>query len=257
MITVRHLAFTIFTRVLNRGSSSGSTPARWSFNAANIAKWHHSWRPCETWCTFMICSHSSSHPDSSISDNIRHSPRRDIRVLDLPGRSATAAQGLAPSLLAFGATGRLEALVTSVKERTCFWNQNIGLSKTCFRSVFRWFFRNWILLNTFSSSVSSVIRYKDLLGSGDSVSVRQLEALGMPGRLQAQLINLLATGCTMLHLPPTGLLVCTCQGLLLTVPGCLEPVIGLVDTGASHTARNLTLWGHHSRHSQDTVLRCS
>ncbi|CAJ1413175.1 unnamed protein product [Effrenium voratum] len=37
---------------------------------------------------------------------------------------------------------------------------------------------------------------------------RQLEALGMPGRL---------------------------QGLLLTVPGCLEPVVGLVDTGASHT----------------------
>lgn len=40
---------------------------------------------------------------------------------------------------------------------------------------------------------------------------RQLEALGMPGRL---------------------------QGLLLTVPGCLEPVIGLVDTGASHTVLN-------------------
>mmetsp|Transcript_5340 Transcript_5340/g.9544 ORF Transcript_5340/g.9544 Transcript_5340/m.9544 type:complete len:459 (+) Transcript_5340:39-1415(+) len=40
---------------------------------------------------------------------------------------------------------------------------------------------------------------------------RQLEALGMPGRL---------------------------QGLLLTVPGCLEPVVGLVDTGASHTVLN-------------------
>ena len=31
------------------------------------------------------------------------------------------------------------------------------------------------------------------------------------------------------------------QGLLLTVPGCLEPVIGLVDTGASHTARSFDL----------------
>lgn len=34
------------------------------------------------------------------------------------------------------------------------------------------------------------------------------------------------------------------QGLLLTVPGCLEPVIGLVDTGASHTAGNQ--WGTES-----------
>ena len=33
-----------------------------------------------------------------------------------------------------------------------------------------------------------------------------------------------------------SLLTCLWQGLLLTVPGCLEPVIGLVDTGASHTA---------------------
>lgn len=40
---------------------------------------------------------------------------------------------------------------------------------------------------------------------------RQLEALGMPGRL---------------------------QGLLMTVPGCLEPIVGLVDTGASHTVLN-------------------
>eukprot|EP00931_Biecheleriopsis_adriatica_P003596 TRINITY_DN105395_c0_g1_i1.p1 TRINITY_DN105395_c0_g1~~TRINITY_DN105395_c0_g1_i1.p1 ORF type:complete len:442 (+),score=75.97 TRINITY_DN105395_c0_g1_i1:25-1350(+) len=40
---------------------------------------------------------------------------------------------------------------------------------------------------------------------------RLLEALGMPGHL---------------------------QGLLLSVPGCMEPVVGLVDSGASHTVVN-------------------